>query len=95
MVVTAQIQKPDEGASTWGNPTNEVVAFRSNDEGRSFSFDLASHPNRDRSHWLPNIERPTGHHAVPTSPGILYTAGGPGDKNTQLLSNEVYFATPR
>jgi len=94
MVVTAQIQQPKKGVSTWGNPTNEVVVFRSPDGGRSFSFALIGRPNREQSHWLPNIERATGHHRVPgRAPGLLYTAGRPGAKNTELLSNKVFFCT--
>jgi hypothetical protein len=93
MVVTAQIQMPQQGESTWGNPTNEVVAFRSRDGGRNFSFTLVSPPDRRRSHWLPNIERATGYHAVGDDLGVIYTGGSPGTKNTELLSNRVFLAT--
>ncbi|MFO7907537.1 MAG: BNR-4 repeat-containing protein [Pirellulaceae bacterium] len=92
MVVTAQIQIPREGESSWGNPTNEVVAFRSQDGRDKFSCSLISELDREQSHWLPNIERATGHHPVPRDPGIIYTAGRPGAKNTERLSNQVFFA---
>ena len=93
IVVTAQIEPPVDGASTWGGPGNEVVAFRSRDGGRSFTFSPVSRPDGNRAHWLPNIERATGHNRVPENPGLLYTGGGPGAKNTDLLSNHVFFAT--
>ncbi len=91
MIVTAQIQRPKPGESTWGNPTNEVVALHSLDNGQTFSFTLVSQADGQRSQWLPNIERATGHHSVPHRPGVIYTAGGPGTKNTDLLSNNVVF----
>ena len=59
------------------------------DRGETFSFELISQPDRTVSHWLPNIEKPTGHHEVPFRPGIIYTAGSPGEKNTDILSNGV------
>ena len=95
MVVMAQIQMPQQSESTWGNPTNEVVTFRPCDGGRNCSFALASSPNRQRSHWLPNIERATGYHAVDDDLGVIYTGGSPGTKNTELLSNKVSFAALR
>lgn len=93
MIVTAQIQRPLSGESAWGNRTNEVLAFRSRDDGAHFSCSLVSVLNEQRSHWLPNIERPTGHNVVGESPAVIYTGGGPGTKNTELLSNDVLFAT--
>ena len=92
-VVAAQIEPPVDGASTWGGPGNEIVAFRSPDGGRSFTFSLVSQPDGNRAHWLPNIERATGHNPVPENPGVLYTGGGPGVKNSDLLSNQVFFST--
>ena len=43
------------------------------------------------SHWLPNIERTTGHHQIGADVGVLYTAGGPGPGTKDLLSNRVFF----
>jgi len=43
------------------------------------------------SHWLPSIERPTGHNAVPEPPSVLFTGGPAGAANTNLLKNRVYF----
>jgi hypothetical protein len=93
MFVVAMIQKRREDESSWGHPSNEVVQFRSTDAGKTFSFSLVSRLDSNASQWLPNIERATGHHPVPPNPGVLYTAGIPGEKNTQLLSNRVFFAS--
>jgi hypothetical protein len=39
---------------------------------------------------LPNLERPTGHHAIPDEPGILFTAGsGGGGLKDLALKNQV------
>ena len=43
------------------------------------------------SHWLPNIERSTGHNTVPSLPSVLFTGGAAGKANTDLLKNRVYF----
>ena len=88
----AQIQKAKEGESTWGNPSNESLRFVRDAQGGPFKFSFASRPDPERSQWLPNIERATGFNKVPDRPGIIYTSGGPGGKNTELLSNRVYWA---
>jgi hypothetical protein len=88
----AQIQKAKEGESTWGNPSNESVRFVRDARSGSFKFSFASEPDPERSQWLPNIERATGFNKVPDRPGIIYTSGSPGGKNTELLSNRVYWA---
>lgn len=67
-------------------------AMHSSDEGRSFSFTFASPPDSEEPHWLPNIERPTGHNDIGDDVGFIYTAGGAGPKLKALLSNKVYFA---
>ncbi len=90
-VVVATLQKPKGDESGWGHPSNEIAVLRSADDGASFSFSLASPEDPTVSHWLPNIERPTGHHQVGAHVGLLYTAGGPGPGNKDLLSNKVFF----
>lgn len=92
MTITAQVQKVRDNRSSWGHPTNEVVRFQSIDDGESFQFDVVSKPAPQTSHWLPNIERKTGHNQVAERPSIIYTAGPPGQKNTDLLSNRVYWS---
>lgn len=93
MVIAATLQKAKPGEETWGHASNEVVRFTSADGGKTFSFAYVSKPDASISHWLPNIERPTGHNTVPDHPGILYTAGPAGNKNTDLLSNGVYWSS--
>ena len=94
----AQIQQAKEGESTWGNPSNEALRFvretdtKTDGEGDSWNFRFASDPDPERSQWLPNIERATGFNPVPDRPGIIYTSGGPGEKNTDLLRNRVFWA---
>lgn len=90
-VVVATIQSAKSGEDTWGHRTNEVVQLTSSDHGETFSFRLVSQPDQATSHWLPNIEKPTGHNVVPDQPGIIYTAGPPGEKNTDILSNGVWW----
>jgi hypothetical protein len=92
MTITAQVQKVRDNKSSWGHATNEVVRFRSTDGGESFQFAVVSKPDLQTSNWLPNIERATGHNQVPERPSTLYTAGPPGQKNTELLSNRVYWS---
>ena len=92
LLVVATLQQPNLGDAGWGHPSNEIVALRSGDDGDSFSFDLVSPENGEVAHWLPNVEKPTGHHEVGGSASVLYTAGGPGPKLKDLLSNGVYFA---
>ena len=90
--VVAMIQKRRGKESSWGHPSNEVAQFRSTDGGKTFAFSQVSPSDSSVSHWLPNIERATGYNRVASSPSVLYTGGTPGQKNTQLLSNRVYFA---
>lgn len=89
---TAQIQKAKAGESTWGNPSNETLRFERDVKSGAFRFHFASEPDPERSQWLPNIERATGFNKVSDQPGIIYTSGAPGGKNTELLRNRVYWA---
>ena len=91
LIVSATIERVAEGEESWGHAANEVVLLASRDRAETFSFELASKPDPETAHWLPNIEKPTGHHAPGTRPGMIYTAGPPGEKNTDLLSNGVYW----
>jgi hypothetical protein len=67
----------------------EVIRLISRDAGETFDADQISAGYRQRAHWLPNLERPTGHHTIPEIPALLYTAGGPGEGNRDLLANDV------
>lgn len=90
-VVAATIQRAKSGEDTWGHRSSEVVGLTSSDGGEHFSCRLVSQPDEAASHWLPNIEKPTGHNVVPDQPGVIYTAGPPGEKNTDILSNDVWW----
>lgn len=72
----------------WGHPRDEIVWLESEDGGKSFSARLVCEVNPQCPHWLPNIERPTGHNRV-LRPGLLYTAGTAGRNNKQIVSNRV------
>lgn len=85
----AQLQTGPETQRIWGDPANEIVAFEK--RGSKISFRAVSKFDEKTSHWLPNLERATGHNRVPNRPGIIYTAGSAGSKNTELLSNKVYW----
>ena len=90
MFVVLQALEAPPGSDTWGHASNEIVWLESPDGGRTFTARLASTPDADRAHWLPSIERPTGHNRV-TVPGLIYTGGPPGERNTDALANEVYW----
>ena len=74
----------------WSDPTNEIIAFTIMGK---FDFKFRSISNFDPqiSHWLPNIERSTGHNIVSSRPGIIFTGGSPGKSSTDLLENSVYY----
>ncbi|MHC4441801.1 MAG: BNR-4 repeat-containing protein [Planctomycetota bacterium] len=74
----------------WGNPGCEVVRLESSDGGKQFKAVMVSGLDPQVPHWLPNLERPTGFNLI-DRPGIIYTAGARGDKNTQIVSNKVYW----
>jgi hypothetical protein len=74
----------------WGHRTTEIVRFWSDDNLKTFQSEILSEENPEQTHWLPNIERPTGHNLVPATPGVIYTAGPAGAGLHDLnLNNEV------
>ncbi|MGB0579680.1 MAG: BNR-4 repeat-containing protein [Limisphaerales bacterium] len=85
----AQLQTAPQHEKIWGDPTNEIVAFEKRAD--SVKFREVSAFDDQIPHWLPNIERPTGHNRVKGRPGIIYTGGSPGVKNTDRISNRVYW----
>lgn len=85
-----QVINAARDADTWGHPGLEIIGLESEDSGRSFTPRLLSPPDLKTAHWLMNIERPTGHNRV-TLPGVIYTAGPAGERNTDVLSNGVYW----
>jgi hypothetical protein len=93
VVLTMVKLQANDAESVWGHSTSEVLWLESADGGATFEPTLLSTPNPACPHWLPNIERPTGHNKV-ERPGVIYTAGTRGENNRQILSNRVYWATP-
>jgi hypothetical protein len=78
----------------WGHPSTEVVRLWSDDGLQTFQSDFLSPPDTAQTHWLPNLERPTGHNQVPHEPGIIYTAGGPGAHVLDLEPNNQVWWRP-
>jgi hypothetical protein len=75
----------------WGEPTTEVVRFRSSDGGKSWSADVLGKPDPETPRWMPNLERPTGFNEMPLYPGFLYTEGVRGEALDDRLSNRVWY----
>lgn len=75
----------------WGESYTEVIGFASENLGETFSSTVLSTPDDQVPNWLPNMERPTGHNVVSGTPSIIYTEGGPGSENTELLANTVHW----
>jgi hypothetical protein len=92
VTLTAEPVKPDpkDTSGGWGSPSWEVLWLESSDGGEHFAAKMVSKLDPTCPHWLPSIERPTGHNRVGV-PGLIYTAGTPGKKNKQIVSNEVYW----
>ncbi len=87
--VPIELAKKDD--SSWGHEKNEILRLVSSDGGQSFSGEIVSKVDPSQGHWMPSIERPTGHNRV-TTPGMMYLDGERGDKNTDILSNKVWWA---
>ena len=90
VALTLMEPKTTEDDTTWGRLSSEVIGFEAPDIGGTFTVQLISEPDTAVPHWLPSLERPTGHNNVDV-PGLTYTAGTPGKDNRQILSNEVYW----
>lgn len=87
------IRPPDTVDRTlWGHATSEPVLLRGSAEG-PLSFELLTEPDGQRARWLPNLERPTAGRAV-ENPALIYTDGGKGDTNDDILTNRVCWLAP-
>ncbi len=95
IVVAAAAFPPEAvaGGKAWGHPAMEVVRMVSGGGGRTFHAALVAPRKTAEARWLPNLERATGHNRV-GFPGLIYTSGGPGEKNTDILSNRVWWVPP-
>jgi hypothetical protein len=80
------------GEIDWAHPSNQIVRLWSDDGARTFRSEILTPTTPKPPHWLPNLERPTGHHPIPETPGILFTAGsGGGGLRERLLNNHVHW----
>lgn len=93
-VALTLIRPPNLADTTiWGHPTSEVLFLESDDRGETFRSRVLSAVDPGRPHWLPNLERPTGHNVVDT-PGLIYTDGSRGKDNRAIVSNRVVWVDP-
>jgi len=88
VVVTTVPADVTDKTAQWGHPSAEVALLVSKDQARTFrAFGISPH-DAATPNWLPNLERPTRH--VPIgAPSLIYTHGHRGEKNTDILSNDV------
>ena len=93
MALTSVDRRGDAEASTWGAPSCEVVWMEAGSFDGDLTASVVSAIDPATPAWLPNLERPTGHNAV-KRPGLIYTLGGRGEKNTEILANDVYWVQP-
>ena len=90
VTIVATLAKLAPGESDWAHATNDIVRFWSDDGALTFRCEVLDPGSGKRPRWLPNLERPTGHHSVPDEPGIIFTAGSGGaGLHERLLNNEV------
>ncbi len=75
----------------WGEVTTELIRFRSNDGGETFTGETFDKPSATEPRWMPNLERPAGFNEMPAEPSLLYTDGVRGDGLGDTLSNRVYW----
>jgi hypothetical protein len=88
----ANVAKVGPGESDWQHPSSEIVRFSSDDGAKTFQGEILEPLKIRAPHWLPNVERATGHNLVPEEPGIIYTAGGGGTGLNELeLNNHVWW----
>ena len=90
-IVLALMKPETVSEGNWGHESSEIVGLQAPDIGGKFSVDLFSKPDLTVPHWLPSLERPTGHNHVGV-PGLIYTVGVTGEGCHDILSNDVYWA---
>lgn len=93
--IIGTLAKLGPGEIDWAHPSNEIVRLWSDDHTRTFQSEVLGPLDPQTPHWLPNLERPTGHHAIPEEPGIIYLAGGGGSGLKDLALNNQVWWRPR
>jgi len=90
--IVGTLVKMTANESDWAHPSSQVVRLWSDDGTRTFRSEVLEPLAGHGPHWLPNLERATGHHAIPETPGIIYTAGSGGTGlNERTLNNQVWW----
>lgn len=90
-MIVGTVMQLQEGKHAWGEETTEILRFRSEDRGHTFTAEVMDPPNPDSPRWMPNIERSTGFNEVPDEPSFIYTDGVRGDGLQDILSNHIYW----
>ena len=80
-------ENPERG---WGDPRHEVGWSVSEDGGETWVSEAVTATDPKTARWLPSIERATGHNRI-IRPAMIYTDGGRGDSNKDMMSNRVIF----
>ena len=63
-IVLALMKPETVSEGNWGHKSAEIVGMQASDIRGKFSVGLLSKPDMTVPHWLPNLERPTGHNRV-------------------------------
>ncbi len=79
------------GDNRWGAPSKEIALLVSRDRAKTFDAIEVSPPDPTTPNWHPSLERPTRQAPIGV-PALTYTHGRKGERNTDILSNEVVFA---
>jgi hypothetical protein len=90
--IAATLVKPGPGEADFAHASSQIVRLWSDDGARTFASEVLRPLEGHGPHWLPNVERATGPHAVPAQPGIIYTAGSGGaGLHERELNNQVWW----
>ena len=71
---------------------NDVALISAKDLGRTIKVERPAAGVKQDKKWLANLERATGRYPVDGRPGVIFTAGTRGKGNSDILSNDVYWA---
>lgn len=85
--VVASVVKLGPGEQDWAHPSSEIARLWSDDSMATFKSEIFVPTDSKVSHWMPNLERATGHNRIPDVPGIIFIAGGAGGGLHDLVLN--------
>lgn len=74
-IVLALMKPETVSEANWGHKSAEIIGLQTPDINGKFSVELLSKPDMTVPHWLPNLERPTGHNHV-DAPGVMLQVRG-------------------